>query len=248
MAVYLKPDRVYDINGVKVKEFMLTKHNPNKIDLPKQRVKPLIGVTVHNTGLINVKNTTMSEQYTRATVNGNMGTVRVHYYVDDAEAWHNLPDDWQSWHAGQKGKADKNGSEAGNAQTISIECIMGGSSGYEKAEDNCARLAAYLLYSNGLTIDKLFTHNYWCNVRSGRKGGAGYLNRLDDGYKGCPIYIRPHWDKFRATVWEYMTQLAGNEKKELYRIQLGAYSERKYAEAYLKEVRKTFPNAFITKS
>lgn len=44
----------------------------------------IIGVTVHNTDWISVASgTTPAEQYTRATVNGNMKDVRVHYYVDN---------------------------------------------------------------------------------------------------------------------------------------------------------------------
>lgn len=252
MAI-LTADKIYKLNGVTVKDFLLTKHNPNKISMPSKRKKKLIGVTVHNTGCINVRGTTMSEQYTRATYNGNMKDVRVHYYVDDVEAWHNIPDDYQAWHSGQKNKADKNGSEAGNEQTISIECIMNGTTGYEKAEDNAARLAAYLLKSNGLSIDNLYTHNYWCNIRNGKKGTVDYLNKTNDGYKNCPIYIRPHWDKFKATVFKYMQELSGNEKTEsddeyLYRIQLGAYSKRENAEKYLKTVQKHFPEAIITKT
>lgn len=100
----LTADKTYTANGVTVKDYFLTQHNPNKISLPKARTKPLLGVTIHNTPTISVKNTTMSEQYTRATVNGNMRTARIHYYVDHVEAWHNLPDNWQSWHAGQSGK------------------------------------------------------------------------------------------------------------------------------------------------
>ena len=39
-------------------------------------------LTLHNTDRISTAaNTTPAEQYTRATVNGNMGTVRVHFYV-----------------------------------------------------------------------------------------------------------------------------------------------------------------------
>ena len=189
----LTADRTYKINGVTVNEFLLTQHNPNKISLPAKRSKKLLGVTIHNTDdLKNVNDD--AEQYTRATYNGNMNTVRVHYYVDDLGAWHNLPDNWQSWHAGQSSKADANGSEAGNAQTISIECIMSGTTGSanEKSEDNAARLAAYLLHSNGLTIDNLYTHNYWCNVRKGLKGSVDYLNKTNHRYKNCPIYIRPH--------------------------------------------------------
>ena len=70
------------------------------------------GVTVHNTGdLANVDDD--AEQYTRATLNGNMGGVVVHYYVDDRAIWQNLREDEQGWHA-----ADSFG--PGNTTTIAI--------------------------------------------------------------------------------------------------------------------------------
>lgn len=153
----LSPDTYIKVNGVMVKSYLLTEHNPNRIDMPSKRVKPLAGVTIHNTGAIKVSGTTMAEQYTRATRNGNMNSVRVHYYVDDKEAWQNLPLDWQGWHA-----ADGNGD--GNTATIAIECI--GQSA--EAEDNTARLAAWLLKQNGMGVQQLYTHTYWLNVRDGR--------------------------------------------------------------------------------
>lgn len=241
--VFLNPDRTYSANGVTVKEYLLTKHNPNKIDLPGKRILDFEGYTVHNTGKISVNaKTTMAEQYTRATVNGNMGTVRVHFYVDDIEAWQNLPLDQQSWHAGQKGKAEANGSHLGNQATVSIEVI--GSSA--KAEDNAARLIAWLMAQQGAGLDKLYTHNYWCNVRNGKKGTADELNKLPDGYKGCPAYIRPHWDKFKDKVGGYLGELVDN--KSLYRIQVGAYRNKENAERQLEKVKKTFPDAYIVKT
>ena len=208
MAILI-PDRTVMCNGVEVNEYMLTKHNPNNIALPDKRTLALAGVTVHNTDWIKVaSDTTPAEQYTRATFNGNMNTVRVHFYVDNKCAWQNLPLDYQGWHAGQAGKKEANGSHLGNQATISIECIMGGETGYEKSEDNCARLAAWLLSSNDMGIDKLYTHNYWCNVRNGVKAAPGEsLITKPDGYKCCPIYIIPHWNKFRTAVQNYMNQL-----------------------------------------
>lgn len=240
---YLIPDRIYNANGVTIKEYLLTKHNPNKIALPSKRVLPFDGYTVHNTDEIKVSSqTTMAEQYTRATYNGNMGTVRVHFYVDEVEAWQNLPLEWQSWHAGQKGKAEANGSHIGNQATISIEVI--GSSA--KAEDNAARLIAWLMVQQGMGVDKLYTHNYWCNVRNGKKGTVDELNKQPDGYKGCPVYIRPHWDEFKAKVSGYLGELTGG--KTLYRIQVGAFRSKEYAEIYLANVKKAFPDAYIVKT
>lgn len=209
---FLKPDSEFTVNGLTVKQYFINEHNPNKISMPSKMTKPLIGITLHNTDDIKeASGTTDAEQYTRSTVNGNMGTVRVHYYVDDKVAWQNLPHDWQSWHAGQRGKGDAHGSAAGNAQTISIECIEVN----EKAEDNAARLIAWLLDSNNMTIeDNLYTHNYWCNLRNGKKGSIDELNRLDDGYKNCPVYIRPHWDKFLNMVRKYMKNTKTETKTE----------------------------------
>ena len=117
MAI-LKPDKTMTLGGVTVNEFLLTKHNPNHIDMPSVKMEDIIGVTIHNTSWIKTaKGTTPAEQYTRATYNGNMKDVRVHYYVDNVCAWQNLPLDLSGWHA-------VDGSDNGNHKTIAIECIM----------------------------------------------------------------------------------------------------------------------------
>lgn len=246
----LQADEVFTANGLTVKRYYLTQHNTKNISMPAKRTKELLGITLHNTNDINESaGTTDSEQYVRATQNGNMGSVRVHYYVDDIEAWQMLPNVWQSWHAGQKGKADKNGSEAGNEQTISIECIMYGDKQHAeqdaRAEDNAARLIAYLLNMYGMTVEQnLFTHNYWCNIRNGKKGTIDELNKLNDGYKNCPVYIRKHWEAFIEKVKAYMPKTV-EQKKAKYFVQVGAFSEKEKAEAYLNAVKKYYPDAFI---
>lgn len=86
----LTPDNVTYINGVKVNQYLLTdnKNNPNKIAMPAGNRKKTVAITVHNTNSISVASgTTEAEQYTRATRNNAMDTVRVHFYVDDYCAW-----------------------------------------------------------------------------------------------------------------------------------------------------------------
>ena len=242
MSAILKPYKIMMCNGVSVNCYMLTEHNPNKISLPAVRKGDCIGVTIHNTNRVNISaNTTQAEQYTRATVNGNMGTVRVHFYVDDKCAWQNLPLNYQSWHAGQSGKADAHGSEKGNDCTISIECIMDGSGDEKdrKARDNAARLAAWLLDSYD---GELYTHNYWCNVRNGRTGTVDELNMLDDGYKNCPVFIRPKWAEFKGLVQSYRKS---QTEQARYFVQVGAFASRENAEKYLASVKKDHPGAFI---
>lgn len=140
------------------------------------------GVTIHNTD-----GGADAETYTRATYpNQNMKDSRVHYYVDDVEAWQNLLETEVGWHAGD-------GRGNGNETTISIEIIMRGSAikSDEASEDNGAKLAAILLVRHGLSIDKLYKHKDWSG-------------------KQCPLYIIPHWDAFKAKVQAYMVQFAGS--------------------------------------
>lgn len=199
----LTSDRTTVINGVKVHEYLLSKHNVNKITLPPVRKKPLIAVTIHNTeDLPRVEDD--GEQYTRATVNGNMRTVRTHFYVDDLCAWQNLELDRCNWTC-----AD--GSGSGNMQTIAIECIMSDSRGAEnaKARDNAARLAAYILHKYGLTANDLRTHTYWLHVKDGKTGDADKLCVTPHTYKTCPYYIIPDWLGFKALVNKYIVQLGG---------------------------------------
>lgn len=209
MAKFLKPDNTISMGGVLVNYYPLTEHNPRRIAMPGKMTKSIIGVTIHNTGVINAESgTTMAEQYTRATVNGNMNSVRVHYYVDGMCAWQNLPLTWQGWHA-------TDGSGNGNTRTIAIECIMSGKGTVEdmQAEDNAARIAAELLKTYGLGIDCLFTHTHWLNVRDGRKGTVDQLNVMRHPYKMCPLYILPHWAAFKAKVAAYMGEVTSESSE-----------------------------------
>ena len=205
----LIPDSTSVLNGVTVHKYFLKDHNVNGITLPPLRTKPLIGVTIHNTeDLPRVEDD--GEQYTRATLNDNMGTVRTHYYTDDLCAWQNLEDTRCNWTC-----AD--GTGPGNMQTIAIECIMSGRDGAEntKARNNAARLAAYLLHKNGLTADNLYTHTYWLHVKDGHTKLSDTAN-IDKwcvaphAYKNCPLYIIPDWIGFKKLADGYIKKLGGS--------------------------------------
>ena len=252
MAI-LRPDTTTTLNGVKINEYLLTIHNPNRIAMPSVSMEgKIIGVTVHNTAWITTAaGTTPAEQYTRATVNGNMNDVRVHYYVDNTCAWQNLPLSLSGWHA-----AD--GSGNGNRRTIAIECIM--SSAYhsvdKKSEDNCARLAATLLKKYNLDINHLFTHTHWLNVRDGKSGSVDFLNTARNSYKMCPLYILPHWSEFKKKVQGYMSSAtaptpSAPAAKQLYRVrkswsdaksQIGAFSSLENAKKACKAGYAVFDN------
>ena len=212
MAKYMSPseiiaDKEFEIFGVKVKEYLIVNHNINGITLPTKRVKPLKGITIHNTNdLANIEDD--GRNYTASTVNGNMRTVRVHYYVDDLYIWQNLDESLQNWTC-----TDGNGD--GNATTIAIECIMKNSYDTEsiKAMDNCARLTAYLCVKYKLTTNDVYTHTYWLHMRDkdsiSKCGDKDKICTARHSYKTCPTFIIPQWDKFLALVNKYITEMGG---------------------------------------
>ena len=211
MAVtFLKPDKIVTTeNGLTIKQKIIS----DSLRAPKdvaswikkgQKMKPCAklnngtgkprGITCHNTGDIRVASgTNAAEQYTRATYNGNMSGVVVHFYVWDTEIWQNLREDERGWHAAdgstRRSSQRKDGSTiGGNLDTIAIECI-----GDRKlSEDTTAKLEAWLCKKHGLDPKTdVYTHKYF------------YAR------KQCPQYILPHWNTFLSTVQKYYNALTG---------------------------------------
>jgi cell division septation protein DedD len=52
-------------------------------------------------------------------------------------------------------------------------------------------------------------------------------------------------DGFRADVKKLVE--AGKAEDALYRVQVGAFHRKDYAEAFLEQVRKSYPQAFLVK-
>jgi len=158
------------------------------------------GIVVHNTPAIKVNAaTTMAEQYSRATYNGNMGGSMVHYYVSGYDdIWQLLNTDVgyteQGWHAGDKSTrrdahaGAKYSTIGGNLDCIAIE-IIGDS---EQAKQAGAALVAYLCQKHKLDpMVDVYTHNYFMKQPDRIVNGA---------YKNCPVYILPNWQGFLSLV------------------------------------------------
>lgn len=210
MSDIVKADKVYDINGVQVNEYLLENHNTNHILLPSKRTSPLFGVVIHNTEV--VQSDDCGRSYTAATLNGNMGTSRTHFYVTHQSAWQNLPLDSTNWTCG-----DFQTKGNGNWGCISLEIIMNGTIGENnvKARDNGARIAAQLLKDNKLTVDDMYTHNYFLNVRDRDpedKTPIDYMTYCTTPGKdrNCPLYIVGDWEGFRSQVKKYLDELKNN--------------------------------------
>ena len=248
----IKPDCKEMDLSVPVYQYFYRKHNINSLDMPSKRIRPLAGITIHNTDTLDTADD--CKNYIAATVNGNLGTVRVQYYVSPVSIYHGLEDDYINWSCGDGGNG------LGNATTIAIEIIMNNttSASNTKSMDNGARLAAYLLHKYNMNVeDNLFTHTYWLNVMMGKTGDKDTMCTVaplkSDGktyHKTCPYYIikGKGWKHFKTLVQKYLDELNNkvNPPKEetsqakLYRVrksavdsktQIGAYSSLDSAKA-----------------
>lgn len=142
------------------------------------------GITIHNTEMINpASGTNAAEQYTRATYNGNMSGVIVHYYIWHDQIWQLLSDRERGWHATdgstRRATRDGKGMIGGNVDTISIEAIGPD----EETEATTAALCAWLCRTYGLLpTQDIYPHHYFFAA------------------KDCPAYILPHWDAFLKRI------------------------------------------------
>ena len=191
----LIPDRTREENGLVISEKIIpfgsrwTRdsagfHAGDLYKADKWMPDGVKGITIHNTeDLENVYDD--AEQYARATwPNQNMGTARVHYYIDDVSCWQLLDETEIGWHAGTGTLG------AGNRDTIAIEIIMdgSGSAADAAAEQRAALLAAILLNRYGFGCDRLHTHREWNG-------------------KQCPLYLLPRWEAFREKVSGYLNTI-----------------------------------------
>lgn len=158
-------------------------------------------ITIHNPGEGD------AETFARATWNQNMNSSRIHYFVDDKEAWQLLRDDEVGWHAGD-------GSGPGNSKSLSVEVCMGRFViDKDKAEDNGALLVAILMKRYNIGIDKVVPHKHW--------------KRSNGTHKNCPIVLLPYWDKFISSVKEKHTLIStsvpdnGDGDSQFYTIKKG---------------------------
>jgi len=135
---------------------------------PNRNMASVAYITIHNTG--NYTPGAGAKMHADYQYNGSgRREASWHYTVDATEIWQSFDDRRMCWHAG-----DGNG--PGNASSIGIEICVNDESGFAKACDNAARLAAMLLRKHNLPVEHVVQHNRWngkdcpAELRSGRWG------------------------------------------------------------------------------
>ncbi len=258
----MKPNSTYVLNGVTISEKIISDDmkwtnakaakaagfslgslykNGNRLSGSTGKAQ---WVTIHNTENL-PKQFDDAERYALATYNQAMGACRPHFYIDETSVWQLLKAGTGLCAADPEGSAEVNWTcgdgvvkDGGNVTSISLEVIMNENPTSDaKAKDNAARIAAWLLWKHGLTIDRLVTHTYWVNKSFG-KTFADVDKQCTNpiaGQKWCPYYIfgstnantaYKNWKAFKALVKGYLDEL----NNEVYCVAVGVFRSRSDAE------------------
>ena len=146
----------------------------------------------------------------------NNQEVSFHYAVDDKEIVQGIPENRNGWHSGD-GEHGK-----GNREGIAIEICYSKSGGdrFTKAEQNAVNLIVDILKRYGWGVDRVTKHQDY-------SGKYCPHRTLDNG-----------WDRFIKMIEAKL----GNK---LFKVQVGAFSNRALAEKLCSELKAKGYSAFI---
>lgn len=154
----------------------------------------------------------------------NNNEVSFHFAVDNEEIWQGVPLNRNTWNAGD-------GAEGiGNRKGISIEICYSKSGGerFMNSEILASKFIAELLHERNWGIDKVTKHQ-------------------DYNGKNCPHRtLSLGWDRFLKMIQEQLDELKNSGI--LYRVQVGAFTQKANAEALANELKADGYDAFIVES
>lgn len=134
-------------------------------------------ITLHNTGLVDVKANNFHRSLKRENALTNGRQASWTFTVDDVEIYQEVPTSWETWHSG---------TATGNKNSISIEmCMWSDKEKQRKTYDNSARLVAELMKMHNIPISRVVQHYNWSG-------------------KHCPQYLRENKHGYN---WSYFIEL-----------------------------------------
>ncbi|CAM3728737.1 N-acetylmuramoyl-L-alanine amidase [Mesobacillus zeae] len=202
--------------------------SPNKHNIKCPNAMDPESITIHNT----YNDASAENEVKYMTSNNN--EVSFHFAIDDKEVVQGIPLNRNAWAAG-----DGNG--PGNRKSIHIEICYSKSGGtrYYQAEGLTVQFVAQLLKERGWGVERVKKHQDWSG-------------------KNCPhrILAEGRWDSFKNAVAIELKKLNSIKVKPkpsnkptggLYKVQVGAFKDKKNAEAQAAKLKAAGFQAFVTK-
>lgn len=169
------------------------------------------------------------------------------FTVDDAAVVQYNPDilNRYTWHCGGNKYATAGGAFyriCTNSNSIGIEVCSTNSTGKMQAANDKSYSFADAAVKNTEELVKQLMKDY--NIPADH-----VIRHYDVNGKPCPGIIGWNVESGSEAKWEtFKKAISAKATNEgLYYVQVGAFKNKENAERYLKEVKKTYPNAFIKK-
>ena len=158
---------------------------PKGASIPGRLLASVSYITIHNTGLVDVKANNFHRSLKRENALPNGRQASWTFSVDDTEIYQEVPMNWETWHAGNS---------TGNKNSISIElCMWSNKEKQRLTYENGARLVAEIMKIYKIPVEKVVQHNHWSG-------------------KDCPQYLRSgkhgyNWTYFINLVKQYYNEI-----------------------------------------
>ena len=165
-----------------------------------------------------------------------------------------LPWNFRAWHCGSGSNGSANDTHIGveMCESTYIRYYLPGEEGYEPGKFSVTDLAkaranAKIAYESAVELFAYLCETYAIppdtgiisHKEGGKKGIAS--THIDPEHYWTQLGLSYTMDGFRAAVKEKL-----DKEDTIYRIQVGAFRNKAYAEAFLAKVQKDYPNAYIT--
>ena len=200
-----------------------------------------MGLMLHSVGCAQPSAAVFVERWNRA----DYDRACVHAFIDanTGAVWQTLPWNYRGWHCAGSG----NNTHVGVEMCEPAGLVYGSGASFTVRDRAAAAAAARRTYKAAVELFAMLCAQYdldpltaICSHReAGRAGIAS--GHVDPEHLWEGLGLDFTMDGFRTAVRQKLA-----EQQKIYRIQLGAFRNKAYAEAYLEQVREKFPEAYLT--
>jgi N-acetyl-anhydromuramyl-L-alanine amidase AmpD len=170
----------------------------------------------------------------------------VHAFIDanTGDVWQTLPWNFRGWHGGGSCNNTHIGVEM--CESKHIKYTTGAK--FTVLDKAKAQADARRAYNSAVELFAYLCETYAIDPETGiishREGGKQGIasGHVDPEHYWQGLDLPYTMDTFRAAVKEKV-----DKEDVIYRVQVGAFRNKAYAEAFLAKVRAVYPNAYITK-
>lgn len=199
------------------------------------------GLMLHSVGCAQPDASVFITRWNKPTYNNAC----VHGFIDanSGAVFQTLPWDFRGWHCGGSGNNTHVGVEMCESGHIKY---IGGAK-FEVLDREAAVADAKRTYKSAVELFAMLCETYAIDPMSGivshKEGGQRGIasGHVDPEHYWSGLGLSYTMDGFRKAV-----KAKVDKEDVIYRVQVGAFHNKTYAEAYLAKVQVDYPNAYIT--